>query len=183
MVLVLLHNLFAHEVGSNRPLGLNSHGDKLKFHSYFRWKDIFGFVIYVVILKFFFILLMNLFFDPENFIEANPLVTPVHIQPEWYFLASYAILRSIPKKLGGVIALVGSICIFYIIPFISPRNLRGFSSNLGLQFIFFCWVRRVIILAWIGSKPVEEPFATLGCVFTFFFFAFFLVFLLPGLIV
>lgn len=179
VVLVLLHKVLAHEVGSKRPLGIKSKGDKVKFHRYFSWKDILGFAIYLIILNFFFILLMNLFLDPENFIEAKSLVTPVHIQPEWYFLASYAILRSIPKKLGGVIALAGSICIFYVVPFITRKNVRGFSRKFLLQFLFFSWVKCFIILSWIGSKPVEDPFSTIGAIFSFFYFSFFLVFLLP----
>merc|ERR1711976_737135 len=124
--LVILHILFLHETCSNNPLGLNRNSDKIPFHYYFVAKDLFG-----VLLIFLFLFILIFFSpkvlgDPENFIPANPLVTPVHIQPEWYFLIAYAILRSIPNKLGGVIALAMSILILIISPFIYKSKFRGF---------------------------------------------------------
>jgi len=112
-ILVFAHNVFLHETGSKTPISNLPKGDKLKFHTFYRWKDVFGFLLFFLGFLRISLLFMKLFFDPENFIEANPLVTPVHIQPEWYFLASYAILRSVPKKLGGVLGLVMSIRIFF----------------------------------------------------------------------
>jgi len=113
IVLVLFHKIFLHESGSKIPLSNLPKGDKLKFHSFYSWKDILGFFVFFLGFLFLGFIFSKLFFDPENFIEANPLVTPLHIQPEWYFLAAYAILRSIPKKLGGVLALAFSVSIYF----------------------------------------------------------------------
>jgi ubiquinol-cytochrome c reductase cytochrome b subunit len=117
--------LFLHQTGSNNPLGVNGNLDKIPFHPYFSFKDIVGFIVMLIILIVLTLLDPYLLGDPDNFIPANPLVTPVHIQPEWYFLFAYAILRSIPNKLGGVIALVLSIAILFLVPFINKRNFRG----------------------------------------------------------
>jgi len=115
------HKVFLHETGSKSGLSNLPKGDKLKFHPFYSWKDIFGFLVFFYIFLLFGFSFYELFFDCENFIEAKSLVTPVHIQPEWYFLAAYAILRSIPKKLGGVIALFLSVSIYIILPFISKK--------------------------------------------------------------
>jgi ubiquinol-cytochrome c reductase cytochrome b subunit len=117
-------------------LGVNSDVDKIPFHPYFTYKDIFGFIVLLIILTLLTLLNPNLLGDPDNFIPANPLVTPVHIQPEWYFLFAYAILRSIPNKLGGVIALVLSIAILFILPFVNKRNFRGLEFYPINQIIF-----------------------------------------------
>jgi len=114
--LAVLHLLFLHETGSNNPLGLNSDGEKVPFHPYYRFKDLVGFIFVGMMLTFLALFSPQLLGDPENFIPANPLVTPVHIQPEWYFLFAYAILRSIPNKLGGVLGLVGSVVILFLVP-------------------------------------------------------------------
>jgi len=114
---VIIHLLFLHQTGSNNPLGLKSDSDKISFHPYFTIKDLVGFLFILRGLILLTLLNPNLLGDPENFNAANPLVTPVHIQPEWYFLFAYAILRSIPNKLGGVVALLLSILILIIIPF------------------------------------------------------------------
>ena len=116
---------------------------------------------------------MKTFFDPENFIEAKCLVTPTHIQPEWYFLPPYAILRAIPKKLGGVIALIGSICILFTLPFIRRDHFRGFCNVWADQIYFIFFVSCIIILGWIGSKPVEDPYRNIGALFTIYYFSFF----------
>ena len=117
-----VHLLFLHETGSNNPLGVRSDLDKLPFHPYFSVKDLFG--VFVILGVLFWICLIAPWAlgDPENFIPANPLVTPVHIQPEWYFLMAYAILRSIPNKLGGVIALALSILVLMVCPFIKKKQ-------------------------------------------------------------
>ena len=115
--LVGVHFLFLHETGSNNPLGLSANIDKVPFHPYFAEKDIFGARVFLLIYLLIVLEFPNLFGDPENFIPANSLVTPVHIQPEWYFLFAYAILRAIPNKLGGVIALVCAIIVLIVCPF------------------------------------------------------------------
>jgi ubiquinol-cytochrome c reductase cytochrome b subunit len=121
----MIHLLFLHQTGSNNPLGLNSNLDKIPFHPYFSFKDLVGFAVLLLILTLLTLLNPYLLGDPDNFIPANPLVTPVHIQPEWYFLFAYAILRSIPNKLGGVIALVLSIAILFILPLTNKSKFRG----------------------------------------------------------
>jgi len=175
-ILVFAHNVFLHETGSKTPISNLPKGDKLKFHTFYRWKDVFGFLLFFLGFLRISLLFMKLFFDPENFIEANPLVTPVHIQPEWYFLASYAILRSVPKKLGGVLGLVMSIRIFFFLPLLSKKKSRSFCNALIFQIIFCLWVFKFFLLSWIGSKPVEAPYSNIGVFLRILFFSFFLIF-------
>ena len=121
----VMHIVFLHETGSRNPLGLNRDREKVSFHSYYSVKDLFGFVF--VLFGFLMLVFVAPFLlrDPENFVPANPLVTPVHIQPEWYFLFAYAILRSIPNKLGGVVGLVMSLLILLVLPVTRVGNFRG----------------------------------------------------------
>ena len=173
----IVHLLFLHQTGRNNPLGINRNFDKILFHPYFSSKDLFGFVIILTLLMticFFFPWMLG---DPENFIPANPLVTPVHIQPEWYFLFAYAILRSIPNKLGGVLALFLSVAIFYLLPFI-PRRV-WFKRNIFLpagKFLFWVFVRIFILLTWIGARPVEYPYVITGQILTVLYFIWFPVY-------
>lgn len=167
----ILHLLFLHETGSNNPLGLNRDGEKVPFHSYYTYKDIVGFVVLCGLLSFLVLFSPQLLTDPENFIPANPLVTPVHIQPEWYFLFAYAILRSIPNKLGGVIALVASIGILFILPFIHQGKFRSMAFYPISQILFWALVGIFLILTWIGACPVEKPFEQIGQVFTILYFS------------
>jgi len=113
--------------------------------------------------------------DCENFIPANPLVTPVHIQPEWYFLFAYAILRSIPNKLGGVIALVLSIAILFILPFTQNQKVRGIQFYWVNQTLFWILLRNVILLTWIGARPVEDPYIIVGQILTITYFLYFVI--------
>nr|WJZ53035.1 cytochrome b [Pollenia pediculata] len=171
----MIHILFLHETGSNNPMGLNSNIDKIPFHPYFTYKDIVGFIIMTMLL--FLLVLINpyLLGDPDNFIPANPLVTPIHIQPEWYFLFAYAILRSIPNKLGGVIALVLSIAILAILPFYHLSKFQGIQFYPINQFLFWMMVITVILLTWIGARPVEEPYVLIGQILTVIYFSYFLM--------
>merc|ERR1712062_305285 len=121
----VIHILFLHQTGSSNPLGVNSNYDKLPFHQYYSIKDMIGFMLVFILFRYICFFNPWLLGDPENFISANPLVTPVHIQPEWYFLFAYAILRSIPNKLGGVVALAASVIILYILPFYGRRKFKG----------------------------------------------------------
>nr|ALO77487.1 cytochrome b [Platydema sp. PLA01] len=173
--MVLIHLLFLHQTGSNNPLGLNSNIDKIPFHPYFSFKDISGFIIMVMALTVLSLMNPYLLGDPDNFIPANPLVTPVHIQPEWYFLFAYAILRSIPNKLGGVIALVLSIAILYILPF---TNKKKFASNQFYpinKILFWTMTVIVILLTWIGARPVEDPYILTGQTLTVLYFAYYIL--------
>jgi len=170
----VLHLFFLHERGSGNPLGTNRDFDKVKFDPFFLWKDVFGFIIILTFLFSLSIFDPWLLGDPENFISANPLVTPVHIQPEWYFLFAYAILRSIPNKLGGVLALFLSVAIFYLLPFI-PRRV-WFKRNIFLptgKFLFWVFVRIFILLTWIGARPVEYPYVITGQILTVLYFIWF----------
>ena len=141
-----VHLLFLHQTGRGNPLGVRRNFDKLRFHPYFSTKDLFGFFVILLGLAYIRLIFPWLFGDPENFIPANPLVTPVHIQPEWYFLIAYAILRSIPNKLGGVVALVLSIAILLICPFLPKSNFRGLTFYPLRKVLFWLHVNIVVLL-------------------------------------
>lgn len=141
-----VHLLFLHQTGSNNPLGLNSNCDKIPFHNYYSSKDLVGFLLMLLRLIFIVIFYPNLLGDPENFIPANPLVTPIHIAPEWYFLWAYAILRSIPNKLGGVVAIFSAILVLFLLPFIRPSMRRGIMYYPLNQLCFWCFICIFILL-------------------------------------
>nr|YP_010500908.1 cytochrome b [Thaleichthys pacificus]YP_010713195.1 cytochrome b [Spirinchus thaleichthys]UXB59627.1 cytochrome b [Thaleichthys pacificus]UZN43386.1 cytochrome b [Thaleichthys pacificus]WDA95387.1 cytochrome b [Spirinchus thaleichthys]WMI36365.1 cytochrome b [Thaleichthys pacificus]WMI36378.1 cytochrome b [Spirinchus thaleichthys] len=171
----VIHLLFLHETGSNNPVGLNSDADKIPFHSYFIIKDLLGFMALFLALVSLALFAPNLLGDPDNFTAANPLVTPPHIKPEWYFLFAYAILRSIPNKLGGVLALLFSILVLMLVPFLHTSKQRGLTFRPFTQFLFWALVADVIILTWIGGMPVEHPFIEIGQVASVIYFSIFLV--------
>nr|YP_003434162.1 cytochrome b [Tricula hortensis]ABZ05804.1 cytochrome b [Tricula hortensis] len=173
--LTMLHLLFLHETGSNNPLGLNSDGEKIQFHSYYSFKDLVGFIILLFMLSLLVLFAPQMLTDPENFIPANPLVTPVHIQPEWYFLFAYAILRSIPNKLGGVIALIMSVAILLILPFTNISKFRSLAFYPLSQLLFWSFIGIFSILTWIGACPVEAPYEQIGQVFTILYFLYFIM--------
>nr|ABB90406.1 cytochrome b [Hemisalanx brachyrostralis] len=171
----VIHLLFLHETGSNNPVGLNSDADKIPFHSYFIIKDLVGFVVLFLALVSLALFSPNLLGDPDNFTAANPLVTPPHIKPEWYFLFAYAILRSIPNKLGGVLALLFSILVLMLVPILHTSKQRGLTFRPFTQFLFWALVADVVILTWIGGMPVEHPFIEIGQVASVIYFSIFLV--------
>nr|YP_010354125.1 cytochrome b [Gunda ochracea]UOG84770.1 cytochrome b [Gunda ochracea] len=175
LMLTMIHLLFLHQTGSNNPLGLNSNLDKIPFHPFFTFKDLIGFIILIMILSLLTLTNPYLLGDPDNFLPANPLVTPIHIQPEWYFLFAYAILRSIPNKLGGVIALLMSILILIILPFSFNKKIQGIQFYPLNQIIFWFFLMITILLTWIGAKPVEDPYIITGQLLTFFYFFYFLI--------
>lgn len=181
--LSIIHLLFLHQTGSKNPVGLKRKLDKTPFHTYFSTKDIVGFILLIAG-----IISLALFYpkalkDPEKYIPANPLVTPTHIQPEWYFLFAYAILRSIPKKLGGVIALVASILIWLIVPIVHTSWNQSSSFRPLSQIKFWILVATFILLTWIGSQPVEEPFIIIGQIISaLYFLIFILIFPLTSII-
>nr|YP_009740795.1 cytochrome b [Ruidocollaris convexipennis]QID03783.1 cytochrome b [Ruidocollaris convexipennis] len=172
---IMIHLLFLHQTGSNNPLGLNSNIDKIPFHPYFSFKDILGFMIMILLLTYLTLMMPYLLGDPDNFTPANPLVTPIHIQPEWYFLFAYAILRSIPNKLGGVIALILSIAIIAILPFYNKNKFRSIQFYPFNQILFWMLVNIILLLTWIGARPVEDPFILTGQILTILYFLYYLL--------
>nr|QFK69059.1 cytochrome b [Phymatostetha signifera] len=171
----MIHIFFLHQTGSSNPLGLNSNVDKIPFHPYFSIKDLLGFTI--VLLMFMMLNMMEplMLGDPDNFIPANPMVTPTHIKPEWYFLFAYAILRSIPNKLGGVIAMIMSILILAILPLTKKSKFKSMSMYPCNQIMFWMFLSTAFLLTWIGAKPVEDPFITTGMVLTYIYFMYFIM--------
>nr|YP_010417594.1 cytochrome b [Junonia villida]USF17688.1 cytochrome b [Junonia villida]USF17831.1 cytochrome b [Junonia villida]USF17844.1 cytochrome b [Junonia villida] len=175
MMLTMIHLLFLHQTGSNNPLGINSNLDKIPFHPFFTFKDLIGFIILILLLTLLSLTNPYLLGDPDNFIPANPLVTPIHIQPEWYFLFAYAILRSIPNKLGGVIALVMSILILIILPFTFNKKIQGIQFYPLNQILFWFMITIIILLTWIGARSVEAPYIITGQLLTILYFSYFII--------
>nr|WRO44739.1 cytochrome b [Falsopodabrus tridentatus] len=169
LAMAMVHLVFLHQTGSNNPLGTKSDLYKIMFHPYFSFKDLAGFIIAVMGLVMLTLIDPNMLGDPDNFIPANPLVTPPHIKPEWYFLFAYAILRSIPNKLGGVLALLFSILILFCLPFLKKKmqNNKFYPMNKFLTWIYFVMV---FLLTWIGACPVEDPYIFLGQMLTVLYF-------------
>nr|ALG76034.1 cytochrome b [Microtus subterraneus] len=160
--LVLVHLLFLRETGSNNPTGLNSDADKIPFHPYYTVKDFLG--VLILLMAF---MILTLFFpdilgDPDNYTPANSLNTPPHIKPEWYFIFAYAIVRSIPNKVGGVLALVLSILILALIRFLHTSKQRALTFRPITQTMYWILVADLLILTWIGGQPVEYPFIIIG---------------------
>nr|ABW82630.1 cytochrome b [Pista cristata] len=168
--LMMIHIMFLHQTGSNNPLGVSSNTDKIPFHWYYTSKDILGGFIALLLLMSVVMFWPNILGDPENFIPANPLVTPIHIKPEWYFLWAYAILRSIPNKLGGVIAMFAAILILFIMPFMFFQTNRGLQTYPLSQIFFWFFIANFLLLTWIGARPVKAPYEALGQIFTVILF-------------
>nr|YP_010126134.1 cytochrome b [Ostrinia furnacalis]QMQ99181.1 cytochrome b [Ostrinia furnacalis] len=175
LMMTMIHLLFLHQTGSNNPLGINSNLDKIPFHPFFTFKDMIGFIIISFLLIFLTLTNPYLLGDPDNFTPANPLVTPIHIQPEWYFLFAYAILRSIPNKLGGVIALIMSILILIILPLTFFKKIQGIQFYPMNQILFWIMVVTIILLTWIGARPVEDPYVFVGQVLTIMYFLYYII--------
>nr|APG38325.1 cytochrome b [Kaloula baleata] len=170
----MIHLLFLHQTGSTNPTGLNANPDKIPFHAYYSYKDAFGFAILIAALASLSTFAPNILGDPDNFTPANPLVTPPHIKPEWYFLFAYAILRSIPNKLGGVLALLFSILVLFLMPILHTSKQRSLTFRPLTKIFFWALVANTFILTWIGGQPVEDPLVMIGqiaSVIYFFIFA------------
>nr|UBD07376.1 cytochrome b [Synapturanus sp. MZUSP 159223] len=171
----MIHLIFLHQTGSSNPTGLNPNPDKIPFHPYYSYKDASGFVLLLMFLTLVSTLAPLALGDPDNFTQANPLLTPPHIQPEWYFLFAYSILRSIPNKLGGVLMLLSSILILLLIPIINTSKQRSTMFRPLTKALFWLMISNFMILTWIGGQPVEDPFITLNQMSSFMYFFLFIL--------
>jgi len=176
--LVLLHIAALHQEGSNNPTGLHGEDiDKIDFYPYFYVKDLFGFMCFTVFFSYFLFFDSNLLGHPDNYIAANSMVTPAHIVPEWYFLPYYAILRSIPDKLGGVIAMGASLVVLSLLPLLNTSNIRSSFFRPSHRYFFWVWLGNAFVLGWIGGNPVEDPYILIGQVATVVYFGYILCFI------
>lgn len=175
LVFIIIHIIFLHSTGRNNPLGTSLNTDKIPFHPYFVWKDIFGFFFLIVIFTTLILIYPSYFRDPENFIPANPIITPTHIQPEWYFLFAYAILRSIPNKLGGVIALFLRITIFLTLPLRVKVKFSGTFIRPLKKTLFWALINIICLLTFLGACPVEAPYILTRQITTILYFSYFII--------
>nr|QDH82260.1 cytochrome b [Parapolybia tinctipennis] len=173
--LVIVHLTFLHKTGSTNPLGLNSNLNKIIFHKFFIIKDSITFLLLMLMLIFLILQFPYNLGDPDNFIKANPMMTPIHIKPEWYFLFAYAILRAIPNKLGGVIALMMSILILMIMPFtLAPQKIK-MNFNLINKMNFWMLTSNFLMLTWLGGQEIKTPFIELSQIYSSMYFLFFIL--------
>ena len=178
--LVVMHFIALHEHGSNNPLGTTGNADRLYMHPYFIFKDMVSWFLFFLVLALFLFYAPNKLGHPDNYIPANPMQTPASIVPEWYLLPFYAILRAIPDKLGGVLAMIGAILILLAMPVLDTSRIRGSAFRPLMKIAYWLFVVDFLILMWCGGQHVEEPFITLGQVATGFYFAWFLI-LVPAI--
>jgi len=176
---VFLHLWALHVHGSNNPLGIDAKGpqDKIPFHPYYTVKDAFGLGVFLIVFAYFVFFNPYVLGHPDNWIPANPLVTPPHIVPEWYFLPFYAILRAVPDKLGGVLLMFGSILILFLLPWLDTSRVRSAKFRPVFRLFFWLFIAVCLVLGWAGGQPAEGPALLIGRIATILYFAHFLVFL------
>ena len=176
---VFLHVAALHITGSNNPLGIEPKGpqDTLPFHPYYTAKDSVGLVVYFIVFAVLVFFAPNYLGHPDNYIPANPLVTPPHIVPEWYFLPYYAILRAVPDKLGGVLLMFGSILIWFVLPWLDRSPVRSMRFRPLARVFFLLWAVNFLVLLWVGGKPAEGTYVLIARIATAYYFAYFLVIL------
>jgi ubiquinol-cytochrome c reductase cytochrome b subunit len=173
--IVFLHLWALHHRKSNNPLGIDVKGpqDTVPFHPYYTVKDMLGMAVFGIFFSFFIFFAPNWLGEPDNYIPANPLVTPPHIVPEWYFLPFYAILRSIPDKLSGVVAMFGSILVLFVLPWLDTSRVRSGAFRPVFKMLFWIFVIDCIVLGYIGANPPEGVYLVIGRVATAVYFLFF----------
>ena len=176
---VFLHVAALHVTGSNNPLGIDPKGpqDTLPFHPYYTVKDSVGMIVYFIVFAFLVFFIPNYLGHPDNYIPANPLVTPAHIVPEWYFLPYYAILRAVPNKLGGVTLMFGSIALLFILPWLDTSPVRSMRFRPIAKWFLILWGLNFCVLTWVGGKPPEGAYVTIARLGTAYYFFYFLVIL------
>jgi ubiquinol-cytochrome c reductase cytochrome b subunit len=176
VALVVIHIWALHTHGSNNPTGVKlKDKDMINFHPYYTVKDFVGFGVYFLIFAYFMFYKPNLLGHPDNYTPANPLVTPAHIVPEWYFLPFYAILRAVPSKLGGVLMMFGSILILFFMPWLDKSPVRSSNYRPLYKWAYWAFLIDCLILGYVGGKPAEEPYLTISRVAASYYFFHFLV--------
>jgi len=174
---VFLHVAALHITGSNNPLGIDPKGpqDTLPFHPYYTAKDSVGLVVYFIVFAFLVFFMPNYLGHPDNYIPANPLVTPAHIVPEWYFLPFYAVFRAVPDKLGGVLLMFGSIAVLFILPWLDTSSVRSMRFRPVAKWLLLLWGVNFFVLMWAGGMPAEGIYVTISRIATAYYFCYFLV--------
>jgi len=177
VAVVMLHLIALHRFGSNNPLGIDMKGpqDTLPFHPYFTIKDLFGLAVFLLVYSFFVFYAPNFLASSDNYIPANPMQTPNHIVPEWYLLPYYAILRSVPNKLLGVILAFGSIFLLFVVPWLDTSPVRSARFRPIYKWVFWLLVIDVIALGWVGANPPEGLVVTVGQIATLYYFVHFVI--------
>ena len=177
--IVLLHLMALQTTGSNNPSGvpMKSKKDSIPFHPYFTIKDMVGFALFFIIFGYFLFFYPNSLGHPDNYIPANPLVTPAHIVPEWYFLPFYAILRAVPDKLGGVLMMFGAIALLFFLPYLDKSKVRSGAYRPLFQKLFYIFIINFIILGWLGKSPAEGWYIIASRIATLYYYAYFLLIL------
>lgn len=176
----IVHMAVVHQDGSNNPLGLSSHSDKISFFPYFFIKDTLGLVAFLLFFSYFVFYSPNLLGHSDNYIPGNPMVTPAHIVPEWYFLPAYAILRSIPNKLIGVLALFGALLVLLVLPVVSTTEVRSSLYRPIHKLFFWLLVADYFLLGYLGQQVPESPFIEIGQLGSIYYFSYFLI-IIPAL--
>nr|AFY16830.1 cytochrome b [Leptobelus sp. HL-2012] len=174
-MIIIIHLFMLHQTGSSNPIGIKSNIDKMPFHPYYTIKDLMGVTSTLMLMLTLNMMEPYILSDPDNFTPADPMVTPIHIQPEWYFLFAYAILRSIPNKLGGVMALLMSIMILSIMPKSMNMKFKSLGFYPMSQILFWSFLSIFTLLTWIGSQPVEPPYINTGITLTIMYFLYFMI--------
>jgi len=171
--LTLMHIFYLHHTGRNNPLGVSSSVDSIAFHRFYTYKDIFGFSVLLSLLLYLVFYDPLLLFEVDNFIPANPLSTPTHIVPEWYFLFAYSILRSITSKSGGVVAMLASLLVLLTLPHTHICSIKPLSYYGPVKALYWAFVSDFVLLTVSGSWPVVAPYCTVALCLAVFYFSFF----------